>query len=320
MGRIAEALKRAEGERAEKLRLRGPAQDAAGGEVRATAAAALLARMSAPPPRGERLSPPRPPSDRSADAAEATDPRDAHGRIIRLDPPRLAAIDERIVCIKSPASALAEQYRAVRTWLMRHNSTGEHRSLAITSSAPAEGKSITTANLGLALAEVRHLSVLLIDADLRRGSLARLLGAPPAPGLSDVLRGRTALNDAVHPTGIRNLSILPAGALEGGSPAEMLSSRTAQVLFDEARERFHYVLVDTPPVQNAADVGIVGGMCSGVLMVVRVKSTPEHVVRQSVRWLQANNLQMLGCIVTGADGPKGGLASGYGAAQAAAYA
>jgi Mrp family chromosome partitioning ATPase len=108
------------------------------------------------------------------------------------------------------------------------------------------------------------------------------------------------LSDVIHATGVENLFIMPAGDVTHGNPAEWLSSRTAQALFDEVRERFHYVLVDTPPIQTAADVGVIGGMCSGVIMVVRMHRTPEPLARQSVRWLQANNLTVLGCLLAGA--------------------
>lgn len=115
-----------------------------------------------------------------------------------------------------------------------------------------------------------------------------------------MLRGTATFDDTIHPTGVPNLSLIPAGSQPPDGPAELLSSRAAQIVLDEARERFHYVLIDTPPVQTASDVGLIGGMCSDVLMVVRAGHTPEPIVRQSIRWLQANNLPLIGCVLSAA--------------------
>lgn len=294
MGRIAEAMRKAQAERADKQRLET-------GPVRAT----------------DGLGPPA--QECITDGSEVPG-TEVVSRLVRPDDAaaagarealRMSAVDPAIVAVTDPTSAVAEQYRAIRTWLLRRNTTGEHRSVAITSSVPREGKSVTSVNLAVCLAEVRHLSVLLLDADLRRGSISALTGVPTRPGLADVLDGESAMHDAIHPTGLKNLCIMPAGQSRRRNPAELLSSRIAQSLFDEVRERFHYVLVDTPPVQTASDVAMIGGMCTGVLMVVRMHRTAQHVVRQSVRWLQSNNLQVFGCVLAAANVRRTSLSYSY---------
>jgi Mrp family chromosome partitioning ATPase len=117
-----------------------------------------------------------------------------------------------------------------------------------------------------------------------------------SPGLSDVLAGRATLEDAIQQTPFGNLFVLPSGTCHEINSAELLNSNAANKVFDEIRERFHYTLVDTPPVQALSDVGVIGALCSGLVMVVRMNKTGAHVVRQSLHWLQANNLQVLGCI------------------------
>lgn len=276
MGRIAEAMRKAQAERVEVIRLGGGTVPERGPSTAPRAAPIDIT----PPPRVTPVKP----SDAPAEPIKAP-----------------AGVDDSIVCLTDPTSALAEQYRGLRTWLLRHNTAGEHRSIVITSSMPGEGKSVTALNLAVTLAEVKHLNVLMLDADLRRGSIARLLGRESGPGLADVLSGTSSLNDAVHPTGIRNLSLLPAGRTTPTSPAELFSTRTTPAVFDEVRERYHYVIIDTPAVQTAADVGVIGGLCSGLLMVIRMNRTPEPMVKQSVRWLQANNLNVLGCVLAAAD-------------------
>jgi capsular exopolysaccharide synthesis family protein len=295
VGRIADALKKAERERRESHRLAGESPLNA---VRAVQNDGL--RTAAPAktddPRTARLPAVRTPPAVAPSAAFV--PAVSPGGPVPTV--QLASNwDPALVMMHERAGAVAEQYRAVRTWLLAHNSTGEHRTFAITSSLPREGKSVTTANLGIALSEVRHLSVLLVDADLRRRALAKLFGPGPDLGLTDVVSGRCPLARAIRPTAFENLSILPAGTDDGRLPAELLSGRNTGRLFDEIRERYHYVLVDTPPVQAIADVGIVAGMCTGVLLVVRMARTHSAIVQQSVRWLQSNNVQVIGCIAAG---------------------
>lgn len=282
MGRIADALKKAERERQETIRL--------GLGVHAAAPRSAPA-VSVPPSRPAGPAPrvaPRPEVKAARPAASSSAP----GRD-KLDP--------GLVVAHVRASAISEQYRSLRTWMLAHNSTGEHRIIGVASSVNGEGRTTTTANLGLALSEVRHLSTLVVDCDLHRGNLAGRFGLAAGPGLADVLSGRCGLDDAIAETCVGNLSVLPAGSLDGASATELLNSRLLSRVFDEIRERFHYVLVDTPAVQSAADAGRVGTLCTGVLMVVRLARTASPLVRQSVRWLAANNVHVLGCVAVGAD-------------------
>ncbi|MCZ6817628.1 MAG: CpsD/CapB family tyrosine-protein kinase, partial [Planctomycetota bacterium] len=205
-----------------------------------------------------------------------------------------------VVAVHDRTSSIVEQYRAIRTWLLSHTALGEHNCVAITSSVALEGKTVTTANLAVVLAEVRHMNVLVVDADFRRGSLAQQFRTENSPGLADVLAGKIQLSEAIAQTPISNLSFLPASKCFGLNPTELFNSKSASLVFDEIRERYHYVLVDTPPVQSFSDVGVIGALCTGIVMVVRMRKTASTLVRQSVQWLQANNLNVIGCIAAAA--------------------
>lgn len=201
-----------------------------------------------------------------------------------------------VVAVHDRRSAITEQYRAARTWLLRRNSGGKRAIVALTSSVPREGKSLTTANLAVVMSEVRHMNVLAVDSDLRQGTLARLFKIRNAPGLADVLAGRVSLKEAIATTPIGNLFVLPAGDCADLNPTELLNSVGAPRVFDEIRESFHFTLVDTPPVRRLSDVGVIGALCTGIVMVVRMNKTASHLVRQSVHWLRENHLDVLGCI------------------------
>lgn len=267
MARIADALKRAEAERREKAQVGSVALEPRRIVDAPTFRWAPKTVETSPPPIPELYPPPV--------------DWEVH--------PSLVTITER-------GSNVAEQYRAARTWLLSRMSAGQRSCLAITSSVPREGKSVTAANLAVVLSEVRHLQVLVVDCDLRQGGLSKLFKLPAGPGLTEVLTGRAPLDEAIRRTPIGNLSVLPAGSADHPNPTELLSSTRTSRVFDEIRARFHFVLVDTPAVQRVSDVGIIGSLCSGVVMVVRMHATASQVVRESVRCLQSNNLNVLGCI------------------------
>ena len=203
-----------------------------------------------------------------------------------------------VVTLRDRNSSVTEQYRAVRTWLLRRNTTGEHSCIAVTSAVPREGKSVTVANLAVALAEVRHLRILAVDSDLRQGCLSTLFKLPNSPGLADALVGRATLDESISETPLGNLSILPAGTCQDLNPAELINSTAASRVFEEIRDRYHYILVDTPPIQWLSDIGVIGALCTGILVVVRMNKTPANLVRQGVRWLQSNRLNVIGCVAT----------------------
>jgi|CXWL01.1.fsa_nt_gi capsular exopolysaccharide synthesis family protein len=293
MGRIADALKKAEQHRGTNSR------------VSSSGHAGLFhtdgpGTFRAATDEGLRKGPDHQAQPVSARRDSIRNPQSAiHNPLADPGSPQAWDVDPSLVCVRERSSSTMEQYRAVRTWLMRRAGASGRLCLAVTSSLPREGKSVTTANLAATFAELKHLQVLAVDADLRQTSMAGLYGMDPSPGLAEVLTGRAKLNEAIKQTPLGNLSLLPAGMTKGLNPSELLSSMAASRVFEEIRERFHLVLVDTPPVQRLSDVGVIAGYCSGVLMVVRMHKTPAHIVRQSVSWLQSNHLSIVGCIAAG---------------------
>lgn len=283
MGRIADALKRAEEER-----------------HRAIVASSNEASCAVldPEPAESRV------------PEEAPGPSVA-GRAPADPPPIIEGLSESLVPFYERSSLITEQYRSLRTRLLSQNPNYEHRVLAITSAVPKEGKSVTTLNLGYILAEIRHLKVLVVDGDFRRGSLARMLNQEEGPGLAEVLNGTVRYADALRQTPIPNLMFLPAGDTQGRSAAEVLASAGAEPVFTRMRNEFHYTIVDTPPATTVTDVGIIGQVCTGVVMIVRLHQTDEVAAKRAVRLLQVNNVPIIGCLLIGRDLPNGRYGYGY---------
>ena len=162
------------------------------------------------------------------------------------------AMDPHLVVYHDPGSAISEQYRTFRTNLLAMNADGAPRALGVTSAIKGEGKSITAANLALALVEMPDTKALLIDADLRQPSVAALFGRPSEPGLSDLLHDGLALDQVIQPTMVPNLSVLPAGR-EIRNPSELLGSPRITDLVNALKAEYNYLLFDTPPVLPCAD-------------------------------------------------------------------
>lgn len=210
-------------------------------------------------------------------------------------------INEAIVPFYDRSSVISEQYRSLRTRLLTQNPQNDHRVLAISSSIPQEGKSVSTVNMGMILSEIRHLKVLCVDGDFRRSSLCDLLDIRPKVGLADLLQDEATYEEIITPTPIPNLYFVAAGQTRGRAAAELLASQRTSSIFRRFQSDFHYTLVDTPPATTVTDVNIIGQMCSGVIIVVRLNVTPEPIARRAVRLLKANNIPILGCLLIGRD-------------------
>ncbi len=279
MGRIADALKRAEQERKQGF------SSSEGG----------VATLSPPP---------RMPASVLDPIAQVVADTGEPAAVVE-------GLAESLVPFYERSSLVTEQYRSLRTRLLSANPNYEHRIIAITSAVPKEGKSVTTLNLGCILAEIRHLRVLVVDGDFRRSSLAHMLNQPTGPGLADVLAGDATFEQVVQSTPIPNLNFIPAGSTKGRSAAELLTASSAQAAFKRLRDEYHYTIVDTPPATTVTDVGIIGQMCHGVIVIVRLHRTHEAAAKRAVRLLQVNNIPIVGCLLVGRDAPAGGY-YGYG--------
>src|SRR5439155_6867320 len=142
--------------------------------------------------------------------------------------------------------------RALRNRLLALNPDGEPKTLVVTSAVRDEGKTVTALNLAMAFAELERQEVCLVDADLRRPACERYLNLNPEPGLSDLLLGNTSLDRSVREVGFRKLMLLSAGT-RVANPAEILGASRLDELFARLKERFQYVVVDTPPVLSCTD-------------------------------------------------------------------
>jgi len=171
-------------------------------------------------------------------------------------------------------SGAGEQYRMLRTRISQNPKSPQV--IAITSSGPNDGKSVTAVNLAGALALKGEQRVLLIDGDFRRSTIADQLGLNPTPGLAEILTGQTTLHEAlIQAQQIAPLFILPAGE-PSGNPVELLDCSLWREFLEYCRAEFKYIIIDSPPLGVVADYDLIQASCDGAILVVR----PDHTDRQ----------------------------------------
>jgi capsular exopolysaccharide synthesis family protein len=192
---------------------------------------------------------------------------------------------------------IAEEYRSLRTNLLAQYED-ERLCLLVTSAEPGEGKTVTCLNLALVLAELQERRVVVVDADLRQGRVARLLRIKTGRGLADVLRGKSAVAEVTLPTHYPNLSVVPAGGAGRGEIGELLGRPELEEALGRLRQAHDFVLLDTPPVNRAADTGIVGRAVKDALVVVRMNKTARDSVDRAIRLLHAANIKPVGLVLT----------------------
>ena len=210
-------------------------------------------------------------------------------------------LDGRLVAALAHQSPAAERYRLLRTRIKRAENGRSMRAIVVTSPSKGDGKSLTAANLALTMAQELQQRVLLLDADLRRPSVASLFGLPEGPGLSDVLMGAADLDTALVHLRDQHLTVMPAGA-PAAQPAEVLGSTGMRRVLDALRGRFDRIIIDMPPVGPLADVHVVTPLADGLLMVVRAGITPKPAIEQALSGLDMG--KVLGLVLNAAEDSK----------------
>jgi len=207
-------------------------------------------------------------------------------------------IDPRIVSFYDSKSAVAEQYRILRTNIQALSTKKPIKTLTITSSIHGEGKTITAINLAVSMAhDLNKKSILLVDADLRRARISRYLGFNTEAGLADLIADGLSLDQALLNIGIDNLTILPAGKISH-NPAELLGSTKLRNLIGFLRTKYDYIIFDTPPIIPVTDAGVLGAQTDGVIMVIQANRTQKGVVKHGEGLLKQAQAKLRGYILT----------------------
>jgi capsular exopolysaccharide synthesis family protein len=205
-----------------------------------------------------------------------------------------------LIFLNEPRSLAAEAYRTIRTGILLSQAGEPPRTILVTSAQSSEGKTTTSINIAASLAGA-GARVALIDADLRRPSLAAYLGMERyTPGLVEVITGQATLASVGISHVIKRVTIFAAGSIPP-NPAELLGSLEMASILDRMSADFDYVLIDSPPILPVTDSVILSRYVDGVVMVVKGGNTPQKVVKDARDRLQAVGARILGSVLNDID-------------------
>lgn len=205
-----------------------------------------------------------------------------------------------LAVLKRPSSPLAESFRSLRTSVLLSTAPRPPQSLLVTSAQVGEGKTSTASNLAVSFAQ-RGGTVLIVDADLRRPSIAKTLGVPNEKGLSSFLTGAHSLDDVlIQYERVPNLWVLPAGP-RPPDPAELLSSHMMEATLKDLLKRFTQVVIDSPPLLLVTDAVVLSAMVDGVILVVASGTTARGALTRAHRILENAGSRVLGMVLNKVD-------------------
>jgi exopolysaccharide/PEP-CTERM locus tyrosine autokinase len=196
-----------------------------------------------------------------------------------------------VVTVNQPHSYVSEEYRRLKSMLIRETKSDFLNTIMVTSAIKNEGKSLTSVNLSIAMSQEIDHSVLLVDADLRNPMLHDYLGIDYKYGLSDYLMGDIDISEVLIRTGIGNMVFLPAGR-PVENPVELLSSKKMKDLLNDFKHRYmnRYVIIDTPPILACPEGIPIGSFTDGVIFVVREGLAQRSFVENALSMIQGLNI------------------------------
>jgi capsular exopolysaccharide synthesis family protein len=230
--------------------------------------------------------------------------RYAHGLTVLAEIPTMSKEKKgrRLVALDDPSSGAAEAYRSLRTSLRLLALRKPIQTLLVTSSMAGEGKTTTSANLGVTLAR-SGLRVIIVDLDLRRASLAPLFGGDNEIGLMSVLVGETTLAEAMYEVpiaaGVPPLRFLPAGPIPPNPSEIMGTARMAEVI-NNLRASADFVIIDSPPIVPVTDAVVLSSRVDAVMMVIQAGKTRRRHLSKSADLLHQADAPVIGAVMNGA--------------------
>lgn len=219
--------------------------------------------------------------------------------------------------LRDPKSPLSEAYHSLRTSITFASTQGQPRTILFTSSRPEEGKSTSSIAIAQEFGSLGQ-RVLLIDGDLRKPSLHKVLKLSAKTGLSNVLANHIELRESVQASGFANVDFVSSGPIPP-NPTELLASHTLPQLLAHAREHYDTVVIDGPPIIGLADAQLLSRQVDATVFVAQASRSHRGQAKAAVRRLHAANANVIGAVMTKFDAKRSGYGYGYGYGYAYDY-
>jgi exopolysaccharide/PEP-CTERM locus tyrosine autokinase len=200
-------------------------------------------------------------------------------------------LDSKMVSFFEPSSMAAEQFRKLRSYIIKPGMGNTTKTILITSAMAGEGKSLIAINFAISIASELHSHALLVDCDLRNPTLSRWFGFDEANGLSNYLTGQAELPDILVKTPVDKLSIIPGGALRE-NPAELIGSNKMKSLVADLKTRYadRYIILDSSPLLATTEPSVINEMVDGIIIVIKAGVTPRESVQQAIKLLDKKKI------------------------------
>jgi protein-tyrosine kinase len=217
---------------------------------------------------------------------------------------------QKLVTYYDPDSVASEQFRKLRTQLLRLRLPRPPRTILVTSAKAGEGKTLISANLAAGIAHDFNAYALLVDSDLRNPSLGNWFGISNGYGLSDYLVGRKEIPELLIKTEIERLRILLGGTMQD-NPTELVGSARMESLIKELKSRYsdRYIIFDSTPLLATSEPEVLSKLVDGILIVVRAGETPRETVKQAISSLEKEKI--LGVVLNDLQFKSSGLTNRY---------
>jgi len=205
--------------------------------------------------------------------------------------------ERHLITHTKPKSPVAEAYRTLRTNIQFSGLDSPYKTILITSAGPAEGKSTTLANLGVAMAQA-GMQVLIVDCDLRKPVQHKIFKVQNNQGLTNVLVEHLDPEQVVQKTAVDNLSLLTSGPIPP-NPSELLGSERMKELIQQLKSRYDIFLFDSPPAVAVTDAALLSAQLDGVILVLRAGTAKIDMAKQAKEQIEKANGKIIGAVLYG---------------------
>jgi exopolysaccharide/PEP-CTERM locus tyrosine autokinase len=212
-------------------------------------------------------------------------------RVFHKAAPKDIALDKRSVSYFDPSSMVAEQFKRLRTYVIKPGMENSPKTILVTSAMAGEGKSMVAINLAITIAVDLNSNALLVDCDLRNPSLSRWFGFREQRGLSNYLLGEAQLPELLVKTSIDKLTILPGGTIQE-NPVELIGSKKMGSLVADLKMRYddRYIILDSSPLLATTEPRVLSEMADGIIFVIKSADTPRESIQQALKLLDKKRI------------------------------